>query len=147
MNKHDSVHPAYTLCVFEMSTILLLNLSPYRSNSFNNNTKHFFLWHSAQCFKGIILFNLQKKKKKQPYEISTITVTTSVIKKLRHRCWTHTEALETRIECRQFVLRAYNGNLSSCLLLDPPQNRLSLISFSAMIPAVLLRNLCKEFVG
>lgn len=46
-----------------------------------------------------------------------------------------------------YVLRAYGGNLSSCLLLGPPQFILSSISLTAVIPAVFSRNLCKEFVG
>lgn len=46
-----------------------------------------------------------------------------------------------------YVLRAYGGNLSSCLLLGPPQLVLCLISLTAMIPAVFSRNLCKKFVG
>ena len=125
-----------------MSIILPLSLNTYRLNSFNNNTKYFFFDTVLSALKVILSCLIFKKKKKKPYGVSTVIVTTSVIKKLRHphrstgdKDWMH------------YVLRACGGNLSSCLLLGPPQLILSLISLTAMIPAVLSRNLCKEFVG
>lgn len=79
-----------------------------------------------------------------------MTVTTSTMRRLRHRCGTHTEALETSFECRIHVpgiLSARLENLSSCVLLGPPQLVLSLISIIAMIPAGLSRNLYNTFWG
>lgn len=81
-----------------------------------------------------------KKKNNKTLWVSTMSVTTSLIRHLRHRCWTHTEALETGLEHRQRVLGVCAHNLSTCLLL-------SLSSLTAMIPAVLSRNLYNKFVS
>ena len=61
MNKHDFVHPAYTSCVFEMSSILLLNLSSYKSDSFNNNTKYFLCDTLLNALKVLSCLIFKKK--------------------------------------------------------------------------------------
>ena len=61
MNKHDC--PAYTFCVFEVSSILLLNLSSYKSDSFSNNTKYFLCDTLLSALKVLSCLILKKKKK------------------------------------------------------------------------------------
>lgn len=62
MNKRDFVRPAHIFCAFEMSIILPLSLSTYRSNSFNNNTKYFFFDTVLSALKVTLSCLILKKK-------------------------------------------------------------------------------------